>query len=67
MHADVEHLRPGHGELVEISAHHDAAAERALVGIEYEALRRVGVAGVGVGTRLERLKIKESVARISAP
>jgi hypothetical protein len=45
MDADVEHLWAGHGELVEIGAHHDAAAERALVGIEHEALRRVGVAG----------------------
>ena len=45
MHADVERLRSGHGELVEIGAHHDAAAERALVGIEHEALRRIGAAG----------------------
>jgi hypothetical protein len=45
MHADVEHFWAGHGELVEIGAYHDAAAERALVGIEYEALRRIGIAG----------------------
>ena len=45
MHADVDRLRPGHRELVEIGAHHDAAAERALLGVEHEALRRVGAAG----------------------
>src|SRR6202034_4613797 len=44
MDADIERLRPGHGELVEIGAHHDAAAERALVGIEHEALCGIGLA-----------------------
>ena len=43
MHAVVERFWAGHGELVEIGAHHDVAAERALAGIEHEALRRVRV------------------------